>query len=198
MSTTPLVISFYTENTRHQVAAESLIASCQALGIEAEIERVPSEGSWEHNCAKKPFFIRKKLLEKKRPVFWVDADAIFKKAPDFTPFTQSDLAFRVMKRFSHDRRLKYFSGSLFLNYTPQAIKFADAWCAHCQQKIDKKENIIFLDQISLVDLIERGEQIKIAPLPIAYSKIFDTDAHEIEPGQIVIEHYQASRKFKNL
>lgn len=65
----PLVISFYTENTPYQLEVLALISSCNELGIEAEIEGVPSEGSWERNCALKPFFIRKKLLEKKRPVF---------------------------------------------------------------------------------------------------------------------------------
>lgn len=196
MSAVPLVVSFYTEDTPYQLEAMSLIASCNAFGIEAEVEGVPSEGSWERNCAIKPFFIRKKLMEKKRPIFWVDADAVFKKLPDFSPLAQSDLAFREMKRFSHDRRFKYFSGSLFLNYTARGIEFADKWCQHCQQKIDRKEDLQFLDQISLVDLIERGEPVKVYPLPIAYSKVFDIDAQEIAPQEIVIEHYQASRRFR--
>lgn len=196
MCTTPLVVSFYTEGTPYQLEAMSLIASCKDFDIEAEIEGIPSEGSWERNCVIKPFFIRQKLLEKKRPVFWVDADAVFKKPPDFSLFTHSDLAFRQMKRFSHDRRFKYFSGSLFLNYTPRGIEFADRWCAYCQKKIDQKQDLQFLDQTSLVDLIERGESIKVHSLPIAYSKIFDIDAQEIDPNEIVIEHFQASRRFR--
>ena len=196
ISEVPLVVSFYTENTPYQLEALSLIASCNALGIEAEIEGVPSEGSWDRNCAIKPFFIRKKLLERKRPIFWVDADAVFKKVPDFSSMTHSDLSFRQMKRFSYDKRLKYFTGSLFLNYTPSGLEFADKWCEYCQQKIDGREDLQFLDQISLVDLIERGEQVKLFSLPIAYAKIFDLDAQEIDPTEIVIEHYQASRRFR--
>lgn len=196
MSNVPLIVSFYTENTPYQLEAMSLIASCNAFGIEAEIEGVPSKGSWERNCAIKPFFIREKLIEKKRPIFWVDADAIFKKKPDFSSFSHSDLAFREMKRFSTDRRLKYFSGSLFLNYTPKGIAFADTWCAHCQEKIDQKVDLQFLDQLSLVDLLEQGTQVRVYSLPIAYSKIFDIDALEIDPQEVVIEHYQASRRFR--
>jgi hypothetical protein len=192
----PLVISFYTEHTPYQLEAMALIASCNERGIEAEIEGVPSEGSWERNCALKPFFIKKKLLEKKRPVFWVDADAVFKKSPNFSAFMGSDLAFRQMKRFSHDKRFKYFSGSLFLNYTKGGIRFAERWCDYCQEKIDQKADLQFLDQISLVDLIEQGEPVKVCSLPIAYSKIFDLDAEEITPQEIVIEHYQASRRFR--
>ena len=196
MSRDPLVISFYTENSPYQLEVMALIASCQSHGIDAEIEGIPSEGSWERNCAIKPFFIRKKLLEKKRPVFWVDADAVFKKKPDFSSMSHSDLAFREMKRFSNDRRFRYCSGSLFVNYTQAGLEFVDKWCQHCQQRIDKKEDLQFLDQISLVDLVEAGEQVKIFSLPIAYAKVFDIDAQEINPEEIVVEHYQASRRFR--
>jgi hypothetical protein len=196
MSSVPLVVSFYTENTPYQLEALALIASCNALGIEAEVEGIPSEGSWERNCAIKPFFIRKKLMEKKRPIFWVDADAVFKKNPDFSFMSQSDVAFRQMKRFSNDNRFKYFSGSLFLNYTASGLEFVEKWCAYCQQKIDENRDLQFLDQISLVDLIDRGEQVKVLSLPIAYSKVFDIDADEITPEEVVVEHYQASRRFR--
>lgn len=196
MSSDPLVISFYTEGTPYQLEAMSLIASCNAWEIEAEIEGVSSQGSWERNCAIKPFFIQKKLMEKKRPIFWVDADAVFKKRPDFSSFIHSDLAFREMKRFSHDRRFKYCSGSLFINYTPRGVDFVQRWCEYCQQKIDCNADLQFLDQISLVDLIEQGHPLKISSLPIAYAKIFDIDAQEIDPEDVVIEHNQASRRFR--
>ena len=196
MSLDPLVISFYTENSPYQLEVMALIASCQSHGIDAEIEGIPSEGSWERNCAIKPFFIRRKLLEKKRPVFWVDADAVFKKKPDFSSMSHSDLAFREMKRFSNDRRFRYYAGSVFVNYTERGLEFVDKWCQHCQHKIDKKGDLQFLDQISLVDLIESGEQVKIFSLPIAYAKVFDIDAQEINPEEIVVEHYQASRRYR--
>lgn len=196
MSEAPLVVSFYTENTPYQLEAMSLITSCNDLGIEAEIEAVPCEGSWERNCAIKPFFIRKKLLEKKRPLFWVDADAVFKKKPDFSFLLESDLSFREMKRFSLDKRLKYAAGSLFLNYTPRTLEFVDEWCARCQHKIDKNEELELADQVTLIDLIDRGQLVKILPLPIAYCKVFDLDAAEIDADQIVIEHFQASRRYR--
>jgi|HubBroStandDraft_4_1064222.scaffolds.fasta_scaffold59453_2 hypothetical protein len=192
----PLVISFYTENSPYQLEAMSLIASCHLYGIEVEVEAMPSIGSWERNCAMKPFFIRQKLLEKKRPIFWVDADAVFKKKPDFSAMIHSDLSFRTMKRFSDDKRFKYFSGSFFLNNTRAGLKFADRWCQYCQDVIDKKEDLQFLDQTSLVHLIERGESVKLFSLPIAYAKIFDIDAQEIHPEEVVIEHAQASRRYR--
>lgn len=197
MSAVPLVISYYTENTPYQLEALNLLSSCQEHGIEAEIEGIASQGSWERNCAFKPFYIHQKLIEKQRPIFWVDADAIFKKKPNFSFLTDYDIAFREMKRFSQDRRFKYAAGSLFFNYTPRSVDFAKKWCDHCQHKIDHKEDLEFVDQLTLLDLIEGGQQAKVYPLPISYCKVFDIDAREIKEEEIVIEHYQASRRFRH-
>ena len=101
-----------------------------------------------------------------------------------------------MKRFSQDRRLKYASGSLFLNYTPRTLEFVDKWCDHCQGKIDRKEKLELADQIALIDLIESGQLLKIHPLPISYCKVFDLDALEVDSEHIVIEHFQASRRYR--
>ncbi|MES2122464.1 MAG: hypothetical protein V4492_06775 [Chlamydiota bacterium] len=200
MSTTrlsdPIVVSFYTEGTPYQLEVMHLIESCTRHGIESSIVGVPSKGAWELNCAIKPFFIRDQLLEKKRPVFWVDADAVFKKRPDFSPMLHADLAFREMKRFSHDRRLKIFSGSMFVNYNPRTVKFVEEWCKYCEEQISSGVDLQFLDQTSLIDLIDRGADIKLFSLPIPYSKVFDLDALEVQEHQIVVEHYQASRRYR--
>lgn len=190
------MISFYTEGTPYQLEVMNLIESCSKHGIETDIVGLPSKGAWDLNCAIKPFFIRDKLLQIQRPIFWVDADAVFKQRPDFSPMLHADLAFREMKRFSHDRRLKYFSGSMFVNYTPRTIQFVDAWCSYCEEKISSGADLQFLDQTSLVDLVEQGADIKLFSLPIPYSKVFDLDAAEVEEHQIVVEHYQASRRYR--
>lgn len=59
----PLVISFYTKNTPYQLDAHHLIASCEKFGIEHAVEGIDSYGSWELNCAYKPFFIAEKLRQ---------------------------------------------------------------------------------------------------------------------------------------
>jgi len=192
----PLVISFYTENTPYQLEVMHLIESCQRLGIEAQIEGVPSQGTWDVNCAIKPFFIQSKLKENKRPIFWVDADAVFKKAPDFSSMSNADLAIREMKRFSYDPRLKLCSGSMLINYTPQALAFVDQWCDRCTKKIESNQDLQFLDQITLVELIDQGTPLKVFPLPISYAKIFDLDAQEVDAEEIVVEHFQASRRYR--
>ncbi len=192
MEQPPLVVSFYTEPFQ----AKLLLASCRVLGIEAEIEPLPSQQAAQ-SCAMKPFFIRQKLLEKKRPLFWVNADSVFKKKPDFSFLLESDLSFRTMKGFTKDKRFKYTSDSLFINYTPRALEFADKWCEHCQLKIDNKDELELADQIILIDLIDRGHILKVLPLPISYCKVFDFDAEEVHPQKIVVEHFLTSPRFRH-
>ena len=196
MEQKPLVISFYTENTPYQLEVLHLIESCQKFGIESDISGIPCRGSWEQNCAFKPFFLRDKLKTCQRPLFWVDADAIFRKHPDFSSLLHADIAFREMKRFFSDRRFRLFSGSLFLNHTERALQLVEKWCALCQKQIDDSANLEFLDQKTLLDLMEQEQNLKVCTLPITYAKVFDIDASEVDPEEVVVEHFQASRRFR--
>lgn len=196
MGKEPLIVSFYTEETPYALEVLELINSCNAFGLDTHIVGVPSKGDWVLNCAMKPFFIRDQLKTKKRPVLWVDADAVFKKCPDFSFLLHADLSLREMKRFSSDPRFKFFSGSLFVNDTERGLQFVEEWCRYCEEKITKNEELEFLDQTSLAALLDKTESLKVHPLPIAYAKVFDLDVLEIHPEEVVIEHYQASRRFR--
>lgn len=195
---TPLVISFYTEDTPYQLEALNLIHSCNTLQIEIDIAAVPARKTWARSCAFKPFFIKEKLRQYQRPVFWIDVDAIFLKKPDFSEMLAWDIGVREIKRSAHDRRFKYVSGSLFCNYTPRSLAFVNAWCALCTEALKKDEDPVCLDQTTLCDLIDGGFEVAIYPLPLAYAKIFDLDRELIAQEEVIIEHHQASRLYKNL
>ncbi|HEY2810205.1 MAG TPA: hypothetical protein VGJ00_02290 [Rhabdochlamydiaceae bacterium] len=193
----PLVISFYTEDTPYQFDAFAFMKSCRDLEIDIDIEEVPNRKSWARNCAFKPFFIKKKLEEHKRAVFWVDVDALFLKKPDFAQLLAWDFAVREMDN-TRDPRFRYHAGSLFFNYTPRSLAFVEVWCAYCSEKLTLEEDPICLDQTSLAHLLNVQSDLMICPLPIAYAKIFDIDEGKISREEIVIEHYQSSRRYKNL
>jgi len=197
ITSTPLVISFYTENTPYQLEALSLIHSLNTLHIEADIVGLASRKTWAQNCAIKPFFIQEKLRQHKRPVFWIDVDAIFLKKPDFSEMLSWDIGVRTIQRMCFDPRFKYVSGSLFCNYTPRALRFIDAWCALCVESLKKQDDPVCLDQTSLAELIDNGFDVSIYPLPLAYAKIFDLDSDLIAPDEVIVEHHQASRLYKN-
>ena len=192
----PIIISFYTENTAYQLEILTLINSCRNLDIPLDIEGVAARDTWALNCAIKPFFIRQKLHQHRRPVFWVDADAVFLKKPDFTQMLQHDLGIRKMQRFAHDKRFRYCAGSMFFNYSVGALDFVEKWCDWCEKEQEKEQDPLFLDQLSLADLFEKGSTASLYLLPLAYAKIFDIDAKEITPEETVIEHRQISRLYK--
>lgn len=195
----PLIISFYTKDTYYQWEVQNLIESCQKFGLEHYIEGVDSFGSWELNCAFKPFFIYEALQKHKRAVFWLDADAAFVQKPEILSVFESDLAVRI-NDLAQDHPSKVLSGSLFVNYTTGANRVMRLWIEECQRQLtDGDRKLEFWDQIALRDVILNPETLSnIGSLPHSYTKI---SGHVLDEKNIlspVIEHYQASRRYKKM
>lgn len=188
----PLVISFYTLQTPYEEEVKKLIDSCQKYKIEADIVGVASRGSWEKNCAFKPFFILEKMKEWKRPLFWVDADAIFLHEPDFTEFTPFDFSVRVNEFLPSTHPSRIISNAIFVQN--KGIEIIEKWCQKAEQELNSHERKIeFWDQIALRDVLI---DTPFYPMPLKYAKIFDFDDLFISNEEVIIEHYQASRRLK--
>lgn len=196
----PTIVSYYTEKTPYEEEVQNLIASCAHYGLETAIEGVPSFGTWELNCAYKPFFLLKKINELKKPILWVDADGVFLYPPRLIPSFESDLAVRMDSELPDDHQSKVISSTIFINYTPAAIKLLKLWGIECQKEIlNPKRTLEFWDQIALRDAILKAPQgIRITTLPLSYSKIYDHPDDCAKVANPIIEHFQASRRFKNL
>ncbi len=195
----PPIISFYTKDTLYQLEVQNLIESCQRYGLDYHIEGIDSFGSWELNCAYKPFFIHRQLQALKQPLIWVDADAIFVQSPHWLPAFDADLAVRINEELSWEHPSRVMSGTLYVNYTPGADRLLRAWALLCQQELtlpDRSQE--FWDQIALRDVLkDAGQEAKIQGLPKTYAKIADHRIDSVEILSPVIEHYQASRRYKS-
>ncbi|HSW86869.1 MAG TPA: hypothetical protein VLG49_05150 [Rhabdochlamydiaceae bacterium] len=194
----PVVISFYTKHTFYQMEVQNLIESCNRFGLEQSIEGVDSFGSWELNCAYKPFFILQKIKQLQRPVLWVDADGMFVRQPECIPVFSSDFATRINEECDDAHPSKVISSTVFANYSEEGVAILEAWAEECRKALTcetRKEE--FWDQVALRDAIAlKKHSAVIRPLPLSYARIFDHphDLKQQEPP--VIEHYQASRRFK--
>ena len=188
----PLVVSFYTLNTPYEQEVQNLLASCKKWGLEIHAEGYPSKGSWEENCAFKPRFILEKLHQFQRPLLWVDADAVFLKSPNFKIFADYDFSVRIFEHLPARNPSKVMSGTIYVDYTPAGIDLIERWTKNCKNWLKKNPGI--WDQYVLRNLVLREKNAKILPLPIAYCKIYDLDILFIEQEEVVIEHYQASRR----
>ncbi len=199
----PLIVSYYTKDTPYEKEVESLIDSCKGQGLEYHIEGIEDRGSWEANCAYKPYFMREKMKEFQRPLLWVDADAVFLQNLQFEEFMFSDLAFYYdpidyyYDPTIQDPRFSAFAGTVYVNFTEGGLAGLDLWCRYSDDilKAAGKETP-YSDQASLHFIRLSKPAFSIAKIPITHAKIFDQLVNGLDRNQIVIEHNQASRRFK--
>ncbi len=200
MNKFPLIVSYYTKDTLYQLEVQNLIASCKNWGLEHCVEPVASMGSWEKNCCYKPFFLMEKLLQFKRPLFWLDADAVFLREPRYLEVFKKDIATRINKCFNDDHPSKVITGSLYINATQPAADLLKTWGQQCIAAFsdpDRREEV--WDQMILRDILFGGAfKGEIETLPLEYTAIVDHPDDQKEVGEIVIAHYQASRRFKKM
>jgi hypothetical protein len=192
----PLVISFYTLDTPYEKDVQNLVNSCKKFDVDMHIEGIPDRGSWELNCAYKPFFIREKLQAFERPIFWVDADAVFLQKPDFEMFLTEDFSV-VQLSDQVEPCYRVRAGSIFVNTTVEGWNILDAWCQEAERLIKEKgAPIKFLDQMSLYQVLCQNQTAHIGEMPLSYCKVYDYDSEYIDQSKVVIEHHQASRRHR--
>jgi len=200
MNDFPVIISFYSSETPYQVEVQNLIASCKKFGLKTSIEGVPSFGSWELNCAYKPFFILKKLEELKTPVLWVDADGVFVQAPKREKVFTSDLSVRYERTLPDDHPSKVISSTVFVNCTEKGEDLVKFWAKECEKSLlNSNRSGEFWDQVALRDaILANPMKASVEILPLSYAKIFDHQGDLKDVVNPVIEHYQASRRYKQI
>lgn len=195
MPALPTIISFYTKNTPYEEEVQNLIASCARLNLKTHIEGIDSFGSWELNCAFKPFFLHQKLQELKKNLLWVDSDAVILQAPQPLEAFSGDLAVHIDPTLPDDHPSKVMSGTIFVKNSPKAQELLKRWAQECIRQLmqqDRKEE--FWDQCALRDVLLKNTAADIRSLPLSYVKVAGHPLHEkVDP---IIEHYQASRRFK--
>ena len=181
----PVVISFYTVGTPYEDEVRGLKGSLAKLGLDHAVQGVEPAGSWEANCAMKARFIRDELDRLDRPVLWVDADAVVRRPPVLLAGGEMDFAVHKFAGW------QFASGTVYFNRTPMARKVLDRWVELCEARPE------IWDQIHLDaawESVAARHPLRTQWLPASYTKIFD--AEDVAAAEPVIEHFQASRRFK--
>lgn len=180
-----IVCAYYTIDTGYEQESKKLIASLHALKLPMDIVGIPSQGSWEINTHYKPYFVESMLLKHyPKDVLYVDVDAIVRQHPVLFDDVDFDLGYAMR----NDQEL--LGGTLYFANNPRVMKLVERWKILCRDMIN------IWDQIILQILLEDGctdLKLKIRILPPNYCQIFDLMK---EVGEPVIEHFQASRRFK--
>jgi len=196
----PLIVSYYTQGTPYALDVQGLKESCEKWDLAYHIEPIESFGSWELNCCYKPFFLLSKLQELQRPLFWIDADGVIVRRPEFLPEFSADLAVRINASLAPEHPSKVISNTIFVNTTSVAATLLKLWASMCYAALTNPERTEeYWDQVGLRDAIQStGNNAIVAPLPHAYAAIYDHPIDNQEIPKPVIQHTQASRRYKKL
>lgn len=183
-----IIVSAYTKNTPYETEIyEKLYPSLQNHELLYHIIDYPNQKNWIYNCYLKANAILDGLIKYPlHDVVWLDSDAIVRKYPVWFNRLMVDIAY-------HQRGNRLSSGTLFFKNNEKVKELVQKWI------IELYENRIHGSQKwegdILKELLTANDHIEIGYLPLSYSTIFDKEQPEDE---IVIEHFQASRRNKQL
>lgn len=180
----PLFCSFYTQNTPYEQEKNFLLQDLIHHNLEYVITGVDSKGSWVLNTNQKSIVCLNTFDTYNRPIVYLDCDARVRQYPKLFETLTCDVAVH------YRRGRELLSGTLFFNQTTGARTVLEAWVQKC------KDLPHIWDQKNLATvLLDMKDVIDIGFLPASYVQIFDLMK---DAGEPVIEHMQASRRYKKL
>jgi hypothetical protein len=181
----PVIVSYFTKGTEYESLAARLADSCETLDLEYHlISRAPF-GSWEEHCAAKAEVCLRAWQELRRPILWVDADAIINRPPNLLRGCGADFAVHRWDRW------QIASGTIFFGQSALAEALLQEWVERCRRHPTTWDQVhldFAWEHVSCVS------PLHTIWLPRAYCQIYDRRSEE--GHTTVIEHYQASRRHR--
>jgi len=197
--------SYGTKNTPYEgVIKDYLIKSLDKLNLDYHVEYPEDFGSWSANTHYKAEFVKKCLLELKESVVFVDSDATVLRDPvlfDEIEKGDNDIALHYLDWFKNWRnqddgdRFEALSGTMYFRYNQKVLDFLDIW-------IKKNKENAQWEQRNMQEILEENVvNLDIEKLPYSYCVVVNHSnkipKHMINPGEVVILHWQKSRLYKN-
>ena len=120
--------------------------SAAACGYDFDCLTLEDRGSWQANCAQKPWAVLSLLERHRRPMLFLDADAWLKKRMPFLEYTRAEIALNPLwlhrinpqaeavryKAYARRFGCLWQSGVLFLRPTAEVRELVLLWLAFCQ------------------------------------------------------------------
>ncbi len=191
-----VIVAYYTLNTPYEEEARKLIESLNKLGLNHDVVGVPNLGSWQSNTRFKAKFMQDMLNKHQgKNLLYVDSDAIVHSKPILFENYNADIAVRWQD--FRWRKNECLSGTIFMANNEKTRELCQRW-----QGINESEgpNATTFEQWNLGSVIKEMEsegKITSKNLPPEYTMIFDSMRAMYPNIKPVIEHFQASRKFKS-
>jgi len=178
------VLTFYTEGTGYEALAFGQELNIAEYNLNYTAVGIPDQGTWEANCAAKPFVILHQLETCTDDVFFIDVDARFASEPtEFHDLEHSDCEFVYP---TWEKTGEVLSGSIYIQNCQNSIDFMKYWCS-------KQTDKLWDQHVMSACLEDYTGDLHTGELPMEYCTIFDSMPEITNP---VIIHYQASRNLK--
>ena len=191
-----IIVGYYTVNTPYEKEAEGLINSCKRLNLKFDIPGVPNFGSWQSNTRFKAKFMLEMLQKYPgQKLLYVDCDAVIHSEPILFKNYEYDIGIRYQD--FNWRKNECLSGTIFMRSNDKTTTLCKRW-----MEINDSEGSTAktLEQWNLDKAIQEGVGaygLTLNNIPPEYTFIFDS-MKRMYPGlKPIIEHFQASRRFRN-
>ena len=128
------VISFYSDidsKTYYSDHAKRLHEQLAGLNIPHDIRQKESLGSYQKNCLSKPQFIYQMLVQKQKPVVWLDIDSDVRK--DLNVFDQFTGNTDVAVACSTNKLMAAKASPIYLDFNSKVLEFLQHWTFMARQ-----------------------------------------------------------------
>jgi hypothetical protein len=145
------VISFYSDldgSSYYSDHAVRLKGQLEALGIPYDIREKKSLGSYQKNCLSKPDFIYKLLIEKQKPIVWLDIDSDVRKR--LAVFDQFNGNTDVAVACSCAKIVCAKASPIYFDFNSKVLEFLQTWTFMARQSA---KNGQWFDHESLIGIL---------------------------------------------
>jgi hypothetical protein len=186
-------VTFYTSGTGYEEEVKKLRASAKDLNVPLDEYAFPPLDDWRKNLNYKSHCILQAMrANPKSDIVFIDADAIIRSWPrlfdDLSgPPRLHDIAAHFFQ-WRESSKVELLSGTLWIANTVKMRDLIETW--------DKmgREHPEIRHQVCLQMILDLRKDILVFHLPIEYTCIFDAPSRKGKAA--VIEHFQASRKYR--
>lgn len=193
-------VTFYTTGTGYETEAKRLVASAGKLNVPLRVYEYPPAGTWRENLNFKSESILRAMDEfPGTDIVFVDCDAIFHRWPKLFDELSAAGNYDIAAHFHPYRGSvnggSLLSGTLWFRNGPEGRRLVEEWHRIGAANPDIRHQHCL--KLAVNELRAAGEPVRVYRLPREYTLIFDYYKGTTRPKAPVIEHFQASRRFRS-
>lgn len=169
------IVSFYCDiddRTYYSDHARRFRINCNENKIPHDIRELPSRGEYRLNCLAKPKFILDILMEKKKPIVWMDVDSIIH--AELSVFDNlhehCDIAFAYQGIPPNINVGMPKASPIYFTYSDIVIQFIKYWIEQCELNEKTEGTKVFDHEILMMKVVPQFfPKMKVGALGINYA-----------------------------